>query len=359
MPHLVKCKSFTACSDICTVYVTNNGYSFHFFIQASVYLNRQHLQLLFQSTFAVARKLVFRSRLCRFSAWISSETSSRSPPRQKSRHQLLTCESWVCLLLSGVHSNFSTCYCAMCLLTFQIVEDQFTCPRSDTVQKLANMLDKHQVVLIRGTPSSGKTTLAILLDYHYQRKNVPSILVSSWPKGGYGVYTNVLIEHAMARGHTGITNENIGLCDIVIIVDEAQMSYHDTSFWLGFVKTQNGRRGGPRVCLLCSYGSPTGGVTDMEAGSPVGFIGLQKRVSLTVSKIPYAPTISLFYDRREFDDVVRRLCADIRCPTPLDDSAQDYIFIYYEWTSGGSRRHHLRIRTGQSYHGLPKIASLC
>lgn len=64
----------------------------------------------------------------------------------------------------------------------------------------------------------------------------------------------------------------------------------------------------------------------MEAGSPVGFIGIQKRISLTVSNIPYAPSICLFYNRAEFDDVVRRLCADIRCPLPLDNGAREYIF---------------------------------
>lgn len=191
------------------------------------------------------------------------------------------------------------------------------------------MLDRERVVLVRGTPSSGKSTLARLLDDYYRRRNTRSVLIQAWPNnGGYGEYTDVLIQHARVRGYTEITNTNIGKCDIVFIIDEAQMSYHDKSLWLGFIQSQNGRRDGPRICLFCFYGSPTGGPIE---GSPAGFIGPQKRVSLTVSKVPFSPSISLFYNRAEFDDILHRLCADFRRPISLDNAASDYIF---ELTSG-------------------------
>lgn len=214
-----------------------------------------------------------------------------------------------------------------CLLTFDFyVEDPFRCPRTETVRELARILDDEQVVLVRGTPTSGKTTLAKLLDEYYERHDVPSVLIRSWPKGGYNLYTDILIQRARRKGHTFVTENNIDNCNIVFIIDEAQMSYHDQNLWLEFIKSQISRLHGPRVCLFCSYGSPTGGATNFDAGSPVGFIGIQKRISLTVSNIRYAPSICLFYNRAEFDDVVRRLCTDIRRPLPLDDGARDYIF---------------------------------
>lgn len=59
------------------------------------------------------------------------------------------------------------------------VEDPFRCPRTETVRELARILDDEQVVLVRDTPTSGKTTLAKLLDEYYERHDVPSVLIRS------------------------------------------------------------------------------------------------------------------------------------------------------------------------------------
>ena len=54
----------------------------------------------------------------------------------------------------------------------QLSLDKRTCPRTHTVKRLAEILDEEWVVLVRGTPSSGKTTLATLLrDYFKARRD--------------------------------------------------------------------------------------------------------------------------------------------------------------------------------------------
>lgn len=47
--------------------------------------------------------------------------------------------------------------------TFEFDFDATTCRREDTVEKLLEMLQKHIVIQVRGTPTSGKTVLSHLL----------------------------------------------------------------------------------------------------------------------------------------------------------------------------------------------------
>src|SRR3954452_22274085 len=56
----------------------------------------------------------------------------------------------------------------------------YRCPRTDTVKKLAAVLDEKRVDHVRGTPSSGKTTLAILLSEYYHKRREPVVFLNSW-----------------------------------------------------------------------------------------------------------------------------------------------------------------------------------
>ncbi|KAB8229541.1 uncharacterized protein BDW43DRAFT_303111 [Aspergillus alliaceus] len=209
--------------------------------------------------------------------------------------------------------------------------DPSLCPRTETVCELARILDEERVVQVRGTPASGKTTLAYLLDRYYHQRNVPSVIIPNWPQDNCHGYANFLVRNANDVGYSFVTTRNLLNCDIVFILDEAQMSYHDSGLWLGFIKTQNDRHFGPRVCIFSSYGSPTGGGDDYNPGSPLGYLGVQKRVSITVSMIQDSPSISLFYNQGEFNEVVQRICSNVRRPLPLHQEASDYI---YTLTSG-------------------------
>lgn len=137
----------------------------------------------------------------------------------------------------------------------------------------------------------------------------------------------MILEKARQRGHDFVTHSNLWYSDLVIIIDEAQMSYDDNGLWLGLIKSVGGLNNGPRIALFSSYGSPTGGPSSALPGSPHVIIGAWQRVSLTPSIMKFSPNIGLFYSREEFDDVVSRVCSG-RPSLPLDNTAYDYLFDF-------------------------------
>ncbi|KAE8149221.1 hypothetical protein BDV25DRAFT_156705 [Aspergillus avenaceus] len=199
------------------------------------------------------------------------------------------------------------------------------CPRTETVQELARILDEETVVHVRGTPASGKTTLARLLHEYYRQQQRPSVIIYRWPHGVDHSCTNFLVRKAGDAGYPFITADTLQTDDIVFIIDESQASFGDVDLWLGFVKTQSGRGFGPRVCLFTAYGSPREGPNYGIGTTPVYF-GIQQRVSISVSNIEHSPRIGLFYTRNEFDDVIQRKCSAPWRVLPLHHDAKDYIF---------------------------------
>jgi hypothetical protein len=125
---------------------------------------------------------------------------------------------------------------------------------------------------------------------------------TSWPQKQTDSYESILIREVKVRdaGHEFVTYATLADANIVIILDEAQMSYGDDGLWLGLIKSQSGRHEGPRIALFTSYGSPTTGPEVILAGSPLAFLGPQQRVSITPSIIRFSP-------RSRFSTTVRNL----------------------------------------------------
>ena len=210
-----------------------------------------------------------------------------------------------------------------------------TCPRTDTVEKLADLLDDKHVIHVRGTPSSGKTTLASLLWMYYQERGHRVVFVPYWidVKDPH----EFLAQLCELAGITGVNSSNIlSRDDIIFIVDEAQSSYGDNLFWLQIVKYQSDRHCGPKICLFASYGNPitgspttgqpnTGHETVQPRFTPVK-LGPSQRVSLTVSKIATTPNVCLFYNQEEFDDVLKRLCSRSWSTCGLSSDAGSYLY---------------------------------
>lgn len=178
---------------------------------------------------------------------------------------------------------------------------------------------------MRGTPASGKTTLARLLCEFYRNKKVPAVIIYTWPHDPYVSSTSTLVRLARNEGHTSVTPDTLYTDNIVFILDESQASFNDADLWQGFIKTQSGRGCGPRLCLFTAYGSPRDGPRYGIGTTPVYF-GPQQRVSISVSNVQFAPSIGLFYTRCEFDDVLQRRCNDPCSVLPLESDAKDYIF---------------------------------
>jgi hypothetical protein len=207
-----------------------------------------------------------------------------------------------------------------------IADDPFICPRSETVRELARILDDQRVVLVRGTPTCGKSTLASLLCQYYKKNKIPAVLIDSWPKEDSNKsYYAVIAEQAKDDGYSMPPKSDLPNANMLVVLDEAQMSYYDSGLWLGLIKRHVGARHGLRICLFVSYGSTRGPEAGaFGAGSPLHNIPTQQQVSIVKSDLPDAPPIGIYYTRDEFDDAARRICKSLSLR--LDDDAIDYVF---------------------------------
>src|SRR5271154_1444904 len=141
--------------------------------------------------------------------------------------------------------------------------DALTCPREDTVATLWDQLKEHQVIHVRGTPTSGKSTLAQLLKAYVARIS-PRTQVYAFscqqPEVLQKRGINGSLYYQLLNFHTSRpidTDDWLYMTNMLLIIDEAQVSYQYGNLWTQFIKRissdgDNGRR----VILFSSYGSP-------------------------------------------------------------------------------------------------------
>ena len=181
-------------------------------------------------------------------------------------------------------------------------------PREATVAALWKRLEEVGVVHVRGTPASGKSTLAHLLE-NYVRKTGLDIRVYrfSWPAAFPDGFWSGTPYHQLLNW---ILRRPVDIPDdwwemrVLLIIDEAQGSYEYLSVWNDFIKGISSDSG-PLVALFSSYGSPSGKPLETPTPTPIIFTHAQ-RVSIRHS--PQNPDLALFFTRAEFDDVVERVC---------------------------------------------------
>ncbi|KAL4783696.1 hypothetical protein BJX76DRAFT_357720 [Aspergillus varians] len=201
------------------------------------------------------------------------------------------------------------------------------CPRVETVMKLADLLDKKRIVHIRGTPSSGKTTLAGLLVDYYRENKEPVVFINNWKDDNADPIAH-LQQHCAAKGYHHHAETRFWQSNMIFVIDEAQSSYSDSAFWLGVIKTHHGSLSGPRFCLFSSYGSPTTGAPPyqyLSRTTPV-HLGPAQRVGITRLSLPDSPNVCLFYDQAEFTDVIDRTCARLSIGINIDADAREYLY---------------------------------
>jgi len=209
------------------------------------------------------------------------------------------------------------------------------------VSKLAAILDEVNIVHVRGTPASGKTYLSELLWDHYRKEGRKAFLIKKWedldsedPWGSLIELVkkrNKVLKETTASNVTSSQWEQdlswILTSNTVILVDEAQGTYHDDVLWNTILKKRQSSFLGYnfRLCLFCSYGSPEAG-PDQTFFTPVR-LSNQQCISLTPQSQQDSPPIGLFYDKEEFKDVVARsIPNEHQVKFTYDESAQDYIF---------------------------------
>jgi len=198
------------------------------------------------------------------------------------------------------------------------------CHRTDTVQKIAELLAEKGVVHVRGTPSSGKTTLALLLKGYYTKRKEAVVFINGWHN--VGIPTAYLISQCEASGYKGIGTDDFLSMKVVFLIDEAQLSYYDTDLWTGIIKTQSGRSYGPKFCLFSSYGSPANGPSKYPMRITPHQFGPSQRVSIIASPFADNGGICLFYNWDEFEDVVSKICSNPTSTFALDPDAREYLY---------------------------------
>lgn len=217
--------------------------------------------------------------------------------------------------------------------TTPLVELPETSRRQDTVATLATLLGETTVVHIRGTPASGKTTLARLLEANLLASNTKVVFITGWNQQRDVV--DVLSEKCLRCGYESLDSlRALQLSEYTFILDEAQESYPDPTEFLegekdlwGLVLKQQSMRGiGPRFALFTSYGSPTGGTPYYPKTRTPVILTPRQRVSLKISGFPDSPQISLCYTVSEHIEAVQRFCGLQNHNFSFDENAGQYIY---------------------------------
>ncbi|KAL2819130.1 hypothetical protein BJX63DRAFT_28379 [Aspergillus granulosus] len=201
-------------------------------------------------------------------------------------------------------------------------------PRPDTVQKLANLVDQQKVVHVRGTPASGKTTLALLLMKYYASQKKNACYFGSWTMlskiSSKTLNPWTLLQLALYRASAGPADHIVP--GTILLVDEAQLSYKDESFWIGIIKLlQSGLASTDiKFCLFSSYGNPITGVEHVPY-TPATFKPKQ-RVDFTIQ--PEGPQLGIFFTELESYHAIDQISKHGRRPliATFDDKAKDYLF---------------------------------
>ncbi|PWY72095.1 hypothetical protein BO83DRAFT_446512 [Aspergillus eucalypticola CBS 122712] len=225
----------------------------------------------------------------------------------------------------------------------RIADDVTVSPRQHTVAELIKLIDAYPVVHVRGTPASGKTTLARLLRDSLQDQGRIVPFVHTWKQNLDELDSEPWVALAMALKQRlpPVHIPNLMSNEVVMIVDEAQMSYDDDYLWNFIIKSLIDKpdRYKLRVCLFCCYGSPSMGLEPPQGSkffTPVTIPETQ-RITLTPQLCSESPKIGLSYTESEFNDV---LCRIVRYEfsnlvVTIDEEAKRYVFSLTNGHPGG------------------------
>src|SRR5947209_2320347 len=187
--------------------------------------------------------------------------------------------------------------------------DDLVCRREATVAALWDQLQKHQVVHVRGTPTSGKSTLARLLKDHVERTSLNTqVYAFSWqqPEVLRKEGINGSLYYQLLNFHTNRprdTDDWLNMGNMLLIIDEAQASYQYGNLWTQYIKSISSDGDcGRRVVLFSSYGSPA--EIPLIHG-PAGLPSMELTTDQRASIRPLSDTnqkVSLYFTRRKLDN---------------------------------------------------------
>lgn len=169
---------------------------------------------------------------------------------------------------------------------------------------------KYKIIHARGTPSCGKTTLGQLLHAYVEReRHDMTVFRIIWPSPfpeKYNLLPYYRLLNDMLEIKDGRSWEYIQ--NVLLIVDEAQLSYTYNSFWNDLIKNMpDSRNHNLFILLLSSYGSPSAIAVHPQPGSSPVVLRSECRISIR-PLLHTNPLIGIYFTRKEFDDVLRRYC---------------------------------------------------
>lgn len=130
------------------------------------------------------------------------------------------------------------------------------------VTELVRRMQANILVVVRGNPAIGKTTILEQTANHFLKHHAerPLFVITGWDQekveraGGWELHV---------RAITGISGQTWRATEAVLLLDEAQCSYWDLNLWSVFFKAVHGEQGlGPWVSLFASYGSRGDGLDE-------------------------------------------------------------------------------------------------
>lgn len=187
-------------------------------------------------------------------------------------------------------------------------------------------IKQEQVVHVRGTPASGKSTLAFLLaQYVREREENMRIHRVTWSDQieDYGHQTsyNILLNSLTGRPRhldDWLSERRL------IIIDEAQTSYKFKSLWNDLVKFV-GPGFSVYVVLFSSYGSPSRQPLEVKTATPL-FFKPRQRIGIKRTD-PFDLGIS--FSREEYDEVVSLIRSSYGDHQQFKLSSELIDFIYH------------------------------
>lgn len=132
-------------------------------------------------------------------------------------------------------------------------------PRVRLVNGIIDRAELYHMILVRGTPACGKTTIMRLVANELLARyseDIPLHIITGWNEEKVtraGDWKNYLSQVTGIRGNSWPTSR------AYLLLDEAQETYWDDNLWAEFFKDINPYPGAPRVILFASYGSPDRG----------------------------------------------------------------------------------------------------
>ncbi len=185
------------------------------------------------------------------------------------------------------------------------VKSKFIAKRRETVQEIWKVIEKYCVVLVRGTPCSGKSTLGYLVARHAReilKEPYDTVHIPRWHPEPQETAEDILRKACTPELVKKQIDKNISQWRVFFIIDEVQTSYWDESLWGNYLKACS-NNSTPAKFLLLGY---CGRISKWKPEATPEILGPGQQIFLWAPSLPHYPQISISFNLPELTDAVRQ-----------------------------------------------------